>query len=122
MTMTTVKSETSGKADSATVNEVHLIGRLSGREHRVLPSGAPLLSFRVIVDRPPRDRGPSGLVRVDALECCVWRVALARRIENWDDGEPIEVHGVLRRRFWQSGAGLASRVEVEVRSARRVAA
>jgi len=104
---------------SAIVNEVHLIGRLSGRETRVLPSGAELLSFRVIVDRPARDRGPSGSVRVDTLDCCVWQSRLARRIETWDDGELVEVSGVLRRRFWHSGSGPASRVEVEVRSARR---
>lgn len=117
--MTTSKSHSSAKRTSTIVNEVRLIGRLSGRETRVLPSGAPLLSFRVIVDRPARDRGPSGSVRVDALDCCVWRVGLARRMETWDNGEPIEVRGVLRRRFWNNGGGLASRVEVEVRSVRR---
>lgn len=117
--MTTATRSTAAKALSATVNEVHLIGRLVGRESRTLPSGADVLTFRVIVDRPARDRGPSGSVRVDALDCCVWQSRLAHRIESWDDGEPIEVSGVLRRRFWHSATGPASRVEVEVRSARR---
>ncbi len=109
----------STKESSTAINEVRLIGRLAGCEVRVLPSGAQLLSFRVIVDRPVRDRGPSGSVRVDALDCCVWQTRLARRIQSWDEGEPIEISGVLRRRFWHHGGGPASRVEVEVRSARR---
>lgn len=112
---------TAGKASrgNAVVNQVHLVGRLSGRQRRSLPSGDDVLRFRVIVDRPVRDRGPSGSVRVDALECSVWRSGLADRIAGWDDGEPIEVTGVLRRRFWHSGSGANSRIEVEVRSARR---
>lgn len=101
------------------INEVRLAGRLGGREIRTLPSGVQVLSFRVIVDRPPRDRGPSGSVRVDALDCCVWTSRLITRIEAWNDGDQIEVGGVLRRRFWQTGVGPNSRVEVEVKSARR---
>lgn len=113
------KKSTVAKDATAAVNEVRLTGRLTGRECRVLPSGADLLSFRVIVDRPARDRGPSGSVRVDALDCCVWQSRLARRIDSWEDGDEIEVTGVLRRRFWHKGGAPASRVEVEVRSARR---
>ncbi len=100
-------------------NKVHLIGRLSGRQARTLPSGDDVLTFRVIVDRPKRDRGPSGRVRVDALECSVWQASLARRIESWEEGDVIEVAGVLRRRFWRGGAGANSRIEVEVKTARR---
>lgn len=101
------------------VNEVHLIGRLSGRQVRTLPSGDDVVNFRVIVDRPVRDRGPSGSVRVDALECSVWQRTLAHRIESWEEGDAIEVRGVLRRRFWRVGEGASSRIEVEVTSARR---
>jgi single-strand DNA-binding protein len=35
------------------------------------------------------------------------------------DGTEVEVRGSLRRRFWRSPTGPASRYEVEVRSLRR---
>ena len=105
--------------ESRSVNEVHLIGRLRGRQSRTLPSGDEVMSFRVIVDRPTRDRGPSGSVLVDTLDCSVWQRTLIRRFQAWEDGDVIEVSGLLRRRFWQGGGGVNSRIEVEVRSARR---
>jgi hypothetical protein len=36
-------------------------------------------------------------------------------------GDVVEVTGALRQRYWQTGTSLASRAEVEVLSARRVA-
>jgi single-strand DNA-binding protein len=108
------------------VNEVHLVGRLAAPpESRELPSGDVLLSFRLVVGRGPRGarRGASARTpTVDTLDCAVWRADLQRRAARLDEGDVLEVHGSLRRRFWRSGAGTpASRSEVEVLRLRRVA-
>jgi single-strand DNA-binding protein len=87
----------------------------------MLPSGDVVLSCRVVIDRPVRDRGPQGRVRVDALDCSIWSATLRRRMSTWVDGDVVEVTGVLRRRFWQTGSGAQSRIEVEVRKAKRLA-
>jgi single-strand DNA-binding protein len=100
-------------------NTVALIGRLSGVRAVTLPSGDELVSFRVIVDRPPRYRGPSGRVRVDAVECTAWRADVRRRAQSLREGTLVTVTGALRRRFWRVGATPASRIDVEVTSLRR---
>ncbi|MBM3689814.1 MAG: hypothetical protein FJW80_09230 [Actinobacteria bacterium] len=53
----------------AGANEVVLEGRLAGVGRKVLPSGDEAVTFRVVVARAPRDRGPSGRVSVDAIDC-----------------------------------------------------
>jgi len=103
----------------AGANDVTIEGRLSGIERKALPSGDEAVVFRVVVQRAPRDRGPSGRVTVDALDCVAWRAEVGRRVERWGDGMHVRVEGALRRRFWQTGGGPASRVEIE---ARRVSA
>ena len=102
-----------------TYSDVRLCGRLSGVTAMTLPSGDEVVTFRVIVDRPPRERGPAGRVRVDALECIAWTSAARRRVMSCADGETIEVEGSLQRRFWRAGAALASRTEVIARAVRR---
>ena len=58
------------------VNEVTLVGRLSdAAEEQVLPSGAELWKFRVIVGRPASH---ASRVSVDALDCVVWAKRPAR--------------------------------------------
>jgi single-strand DNA-binding protein len=109
------------------VNEVHLVGRLAAPpESRELPSGDVLVSFRLVVGRGPvrgARRGASARTpTVDTLDCAVWRADLQRRAARLDEGDVLELHGSLRRRFWRSGAGApASRSEVEVLRLRRVA-
>jgi hypothetical protein len=39
--------------------------------------------------------------------------ALAQAFANWENAVTL-VAGELRRRFWKTGAGVASRMEVEV--------
>lgn len=124
MVATTRSSNTTGSqvhenaAESA--NDVTLIGRIAGAAERQLPSGDALVTFRVIVDRPKRDRGPSGRVRVDAVECSARTVTLGRRVMATAEGAVVEVRGSLRRRFWRGPAGPTSVVEVEARSLRRI--
>jgi single-strand DNA-binding protein len=105
-------------------NEVWLTGRVGGApEERALPSGDVLVSFRVVVGRPPpprgsvRERAPT----VDTIDCAAWRRDVRRVVLGWSAGDVVEVTGALRRRFWRAGAGAASRTEVEVLKAKRVA-
>ena len=103
------------------VNTVVIEGRITGIDRRTMPSGGEAVTFRVVVERPPRDRGPTGRVRVDTLDCVGWRADVRRRVEACDEGEHVRVEGTLRRRFWRAGAGPASRIEVEARRVTRVA-
>ena len=97
------------------VNDVVLVGRLSGEvTARALPSGAELVSFRIVVQRP--DSG------VDTIDCVAFRADVRRKVQRWNSGDVLEVHGQLRRRFWRTQGGPASRTEVEITSATRVAA
>ncbi len=108
--------------DAVPVNEVRLVGRLAaGPEERTLPSGDVLGSFRVVVGRPAVRRGRERAPTVDTIDCAVWRGDVRRVVRGWVAGDVVEVTGALRRRFWRGGAGAASRTEVEVRRARRVA-
>lgn len=105
-------------------NEVVLVGRVSGEpEQRELPSGDALVSWRVVVERPvPRRATPSGVraPTVDTLDCVAWTATVRRTARGLADGDVVAVEGALRRRFWRSGAGAASRTEVEVEVLRRL--
>jgi single-strand DNA-binding protein len=109
-----------GKAGpEPSVNEVRLVGRLSqDPQARILPSGDQLWTFRVVVART----GPPVQARatVDALECAVWSGRCRRTVATWRSGDVVEVTGALRRRFFRTGAGVASRVEVEVATAKLI--
>jgi single-strand DNA-binding protein len=104
-------------------NEVLLVGRVAAEaEERTLPSGTVLVTFRVIVDRPPaakpaHPRTPA----VDTIDCVAGNATVRRAALGWLPGDVVEVTGSLRRRFWRAGTGAASRTEVEVAKARRLA-
>jgi single-strand DNA-binding protein len=106
---------------SAHRNDVSLVGRLAGEPAlRELPSGDVLVQFRLVVDRvpPPSSsgrRGPS----VDTLDCAAWRKDVQRSLRSCVAGDVLAVEGSLRRRFWRSAGGAASRSEVEVTRLRR---
>lgn len=101
-------------------NEVTLVGRLSvTADERTLPSGDVLVSWRIVVQRPPDPSRPT--VTVDSLDCVARTPALGRRALTWLPGDTMEMTGALRRRFWRGGDGVRSRYEVEVATARRVA-
>jgi single-strand DNA-binding protein len=103
-----------GSSDADSVNEVRLRGRWVGAEERELPSGDRVVVARVVV---PRAGGG-----VDTVDCAVWSPALRRRVLRLADEAVVEVAGSLRRRFWRTAGGPASRYEVEVSGIRRVAA
>ena len=70
-------------------NDVVLRGRMSApAEIRTLPSGDPLLTFRLVVRRPePRARGQS----VDVLTCITYDRGLQRRAALWQPGDVAAV-------------------------------
>ena len=99
-------------------NSIRLVGRVSQPpEERELPSGDRVCTFRVIVPRTVRSGERQ---TVDALECAAWTARARRTAATWSPDDVVEVNGALRRRFFQSGAGRVSRVEVEVSSVRTV--
>ncbi len=108
--------------DTSAVNEVRLRGRLGAApEQRVLPSGDTVVSFRVVVDRPPRPGATGSTARVDTIDCTAFRADVRRRCLRWAAGDVVEVDGSLRRRFFRAAGGPASRYDVEVLAAARVA-
>jgi single-strand DNA-binding protein len=92
--------------EQGSLNEVRLRGRWQGAEQRELPSGDVVVTSRVVVPRPEGG--------VDAVDCAVWPAALRRRVLGWPEGVEVEVTGTLRRRFWRTPGGPASRYEVHV--------
>lgn len=106
-----------GDVGETSINEVRLVGRVAAEPvERTLPSGDTLVTFRLVVDRAPGGRSAQ---KVDALECCAWTARVQRSVLRWRPGDVVEVTGAVRRRFFRGGAGgAASRVEVEVATAR----
>jgi single-strand DNA-binding protein len=91
-------------------NWVFLRGRLADEPvARDLPSGDVLTVFRLTVARPEGERG-----RVDSLECSTVKARARRSLERAEPGDQVEVSGSLRRRFWRTAAGPASRYAVDV--------
>lgn len=100
------------------LNQVRLVGRLlAPSEEKTLPSGDTLQTFRVTVRRAAPLRGKQ---TVDSLECVAWDGRVKRSVGKWRPGDVVEVTGALRRRFFRTPAGAASRAEVEVTTARVV--
>ena len=119
--MSVAESEPLDAGDAASGrhhNEVLVRGRMSApAESRELPSGDVVVVFRVIVERARAGRERQ---RVDTIDCAAWTPRVQRSARSWQPGELVEVSGALRRRFRRADAGATSRVEVEVRRARRV--
>lgn len=102
----------------AACNEVRLRGRVSADPAvRELPSGDLVVEFTLVVARPADHASGQ---RVDSLECTVWSRRLQRSARAWRAGDIVEVEGAMRRRFFSTGSGRASRVSVEVSAGRRV--
>lgn len=114
MATTTAEPATS---TPATVNEIHLVGRVSAiADERDLPSGDTVRTFRLVVSRLAK-RGRKGAV--DVIEVACWTAATRRTIDRVGLGAMAEVTGSLHRRFFRTPGGPASRYEVEARTIRR---
>lgn len=97
------------------VNEVIVCGRISGSpEERELPSGDKVVQLRLVVPRSAsRVRAVAGAATVDTIDVACWTKALQRKAVRFKPGDVVTVRGALRRRFWRSPGGPASRYEVE---------
>lgn len=103
-----------------TTNQVTVVGRLSrAAEQRSLPSGDSLVTFRIIVDRPPAALKRSKQ-KVDTFECVVWTARLRNSVTKLAGGEFVEVKGQLRRRFSRINGSPASFVSIEAEEVRKV--
>jgi single-strand DNA-binding protein len=95
-------------------NRVELAGRVSGEpSEKTLPSGDVVAEFRLVIDRDDREG-------VDTLDVAVWKAQLRKRALSLEAEEWIGIKGVLRRRFWKAGTGIASRWQVEAREIERI--
>lgn len=100
-------------------NEVRIVGRASGpAERKALPSGDEVVTLRVVVPRTaggvdtlPVNVGPAPR-RGRPRPGQVGRRLLASA-ERLPSGATVEVVGELRRRWWATAAGRASRIEVQ---------
>ena len=109
--------------DEPPVNRVNLRGRVSAPpETRELPSGSTLVTFRLIVPRPPEKKGSTSgeRLRVDVVDIACWNARTRRAAARLEADSVVQVEGALRRRFFRTGGGAASRYEVEAGSIRRV--
>lgn len=110
---------------AAPANEVRLTGRVSGEPtERELPSGDLLVQLRVVVQRPvprAREKGArGGRQQVDTIDVACWTSRTRASALRLADGAGVQVEGSLRRRFFRTGGGPASRYEVEARALRAV--
>ena len=112
---------------SVSANHVVLVGRLAApASGRTLPSGDELITWRLVVDRPPeRSRGVGAggrAVTIDTVDCVGWTAGVRRSVASWAAGDVVRVEGALRRRFWRAPTGgPASRYEVEALKVSRLA-
>ena len=91
-------------------NNCLLRGRVSApATDKELPSGEHVVEFRLIISREKRDG-------VDTLDIASWSAKNRRTALSLKGGEWVEVSGAIRRRFWQSPTGLASRWQIESES------
>lgn len=106
-----------GRVAVAHLNEVHVIGRVSGApEVRPLAAGE-LVVWRMAVERP---RPPDGARRSDWITCAAAYPGPGTNVRGLRVGDVLEIHGTLRRRFWRSRNGPVTPLEVEVRRAEPV--
>ena len=114
------KPEFAGEDDD---NTVRLRGRVStAPTERELPSGAAITTFRMSVARARTPMTAGSRQSVDWMDCAAWSSRARKRVAGWSVGDEVEVTGALRRRFFRAGDGSTSRLEVEVRTARRARA
>jgi single-strand DNA-binding protein len=95
------------------LNDVVLRGWVTTvASERSLPSGDVVAQFRIAITRPEGG--------VDTIDLEAWSAKNRRSALSLKDGEWIEVEGAIRRRFWKSGANLASRWTVNTAEIRRI--
>ena len=117
-----VKSQNTKTEFDEWVNSVLLVGRVTSEADEFeLPSGELLVRFRVVVPRDASKQAQqNSRATVDTVDCVTFKTPVQRKARALNIGDVVELEGELRRRFWKAGAGVASRVEVEVTSVKEV--
>jgi single-strand DNA-binding protein len=104
-------------------NVVELRGRVTAAPtERALPSGSTITTFRLSVGRARTPMTTGSKQSSDWVDCAAWSPRARRRVGGWQVGDEVEVSGALRRRYFRSGDGSMTRLEVEVIGARRAKA
>ena len=95
------------------LNDVALRGWVTTvATERELPSGDLVVQFRIAITRPEGG--------VDTIDLESWSAKTRRSALSLKDGEWVEIQGSIRRRFWKSGQGLASRWQVLTNEIKRL--
>ena len=95
------------------LNDVALRGWVTTvAAERELPSGDVVVQFRIAITRPEGG--------VDTIDLESWSAKTRRSALSLKDGEWVEIQGAIRRRFWKSGQGLASRWQVITNEIKRI--
>ena len=85
------------------LNRVILIGRLTADpELRYTPSGLPVASFRIAVDRP---KGQSGEKQTDFINIVAWRQQAEFAANYLNKGRLVSIEGRLQIRQWTTQDG-----------------
>ena len=104
-------------------NAVTLRGRVTSAPiERDLPSGAAITTFRMSMVRARTPMTTGSSQTSDWVDCTAWTGRARRSVGAWVVGDLVEVSGALRRRFFRTGEGSSTRLEVEVLAARRARA
>lgn len=89
------------------LNDVLLRGRVTSTSiERELPSGDKVNEFRIVITRGDR-------AGVDTLDIAAWSAKLRKKSSSLKVDDWVEIVGEIRRRFWKSPTGLASRWQIE---------
>ena len=86
-----------------------------------MPSGDVIATFRLSVRRQDTPMSRGSRQTTDWVDCVAFAARCRRTVATWQVGDEVSVEGALRRRFYRTGAGASTRLEVEVLRARRVA-
>ena len=106
------ENEVSDEIDYS-LNDVALRGWVTTiATERELPSGDIVVQFRIAITRPEGG--------VDTIDLESWSAKTRRIALSLKDGEWVEIQGSIRRRFWKSGQGLASRWQVVTAEIKRI--
>lgn len=115
-----VRGAADAEPDTA-ANLVRIRGRLGADPtERILPSGAAIVSFRVVVARAATVMTRGSRQKSDWVDCTAWSSPTRRKSAVWRSGDVVEVEGALRRRHYRAGDTSGSRVEIEMLGGRRI--
>lgn len=89
---TSEQAQDPGTGDDQVANQVVLRGEIRrDAERRELPSGAALVTVRLVV--PRAETAGAGRRTSDWVDCAVWTARLQRRVGTWRAGDRVEVRG-----------------------------